>query len=310
MGKNDTLLVVGAIIAAVFLLNNNAPATGGTGGGAIDLCKLVDSDAAFTQQRMFLAGTVPPGDNLRVIKENGGTLKDLGNLSGRAGTTSTSPQGVYRLYFGYTDPTAHTYTSYTNPKKYTAPCADATDQVMGIICTIDTAPTITAFDEYGSPQTSTNPNAVVIAGDGVADVSVRVKVHSDTCYGNPDGSGKNAICFVYNSSFFKKVEAETPAITPPYAVANTTICDQLVSCYELNLLNDQEFQDIKVTITATSSDPTEANNITIILDDYDMDLDADTLEEVWGFQDEDNNQNGIPALIVDQTTTTAKITIS
>ncbi len=65
------------------------------------------------------------------------------------------------------------------------------------------------------------------------------------------------------------------------------------SCFELNLLKDAESQLITVKIEAqTSQDPNTLHNITVKTEDVDFDLNQETLEEIWGTEDESNNNLG------------------
>ena len=289
--NNDTLLVVGAIIfAAIFLGNgaNSGITTGATNG--VDLCGLVESEVSLTGQRQFLAGTQLTAEWARIIKVNGdNTVKDKGQVSLNSGTSDTNPEGKYKIYFG-----ENSSTYYTHPKDYTAPCKDATDDIAGNLCTIDTTPTLTFFDEFGRPSTATS----IAAGD-VKDVSVRVKVSADECYGNPNAPGKNAICLKYNSSStgYTSVKASTPTQDTPYLIASgNATTGYAIDCYELDLLKDTEFQDITVTLKAADNFVySTGQNVSVTINDIAFDLDADTLDEIWGFEDEDNNELGTTA---------------
>ena len=290
--KQDTLVMAAVIIVAIIMLkpaaidttNNGVPTTN----GGIDLCKLVESEMSFTGQRMFLASTALTAEWARVIKSNGdGTIKDKGQISMNSGTTDTVPKAAYKIYLG-----ENSSTYYTQPKSYTAPCSDATDDIGGVLGYIDTTPTLTAFDEYGRPSTA----QALVAGD-VKDVSVRVKVSADQCYGNPNAPSKNALCVKYitNNSGYDSIKASTPSQDTPYTIsANNATTKYAIDCYELDLLKDTEYQDITLTLDVKDSFvyTSEHTNITVMVDDIAFDLDADTLDEIWGFEDEDNNELG------------------
>ena len=59
------------------------------------------------------------------------------------------------------------------------------------------------------------------------------------------------------------------------------------------MLADTGSQTISVTLDASATQPTgQGHNVTIMLDDVAFDLDQDNLDEIWGFQDESNNNLG------------------
>ena len=291
MPKDNLILVIIAVVAVVLIMRQPATTTTPTTNGGIDLCKLVESEMSLTGQRMFVASTSLSSEWARVIKSNGdGTIKDKGLISMNGGTTDTKPKAPYDIYLG-----ENSTTYYTQPKSYTAPCDDATDDVVGVLCTIDTTPTITTFDEFGRPQ-SAGTNEQAITASSVTDVTVRVKVSADECYGNPYAPSKNAICLKYitTTAGYQSVVANTGTQDTPYTIgSNNASATYAIDCYKLDLLKDTEYQDITITLTADDSfSQTAASNITVFSDDIAFDLDADTLDEIWGFEDEDNNELG------------------
>ena len=290
MAKNEGWIIAGAIIVAVLLLNQQEPVTPTptpTTNGGIDLCKLVDGQASFTGQNLFLSGTALTSDYVRVIRQ--GSVLDLGLTSMDSGTLATTPKATYKLYFGENTSSA---TRYTQVVPYTAPCQDATDDVVGVLCTVDTAPTITVKDEHGSVNTA-GSNTQAIAASDVVDIEVKIKVAADKCYGNPDSPKKNAICFDYNSTIYDSIKANTPTSAIPYSIGSAKAkSGAAISCYEFDLLADTESQTLTVTIDATSTEPASTHNISIWLEDTAFDINQDDLTEIWGFEDESNTNLG------------------
>jgi hypothetical protein len=291
MAKNDnTLLIIGGILFFAWMMSNQGNTEPTTNGG-VDLCKLVESEASFTGQRMFLQGTSLTNEYVRVIKLNGGDqVKDLGLSSMNSGTLSTTPKATYNLYFG-----ENSSTYYTHKEVYNAPCSDAKDDKVGVECYMDNTPTISVFDEYGNVQ-STTANFQAVDSDDERDIVVRVRVSGDQCYGNPDAEGDNAICFRYNTSVFDSVTADTGSQSTPYNIStNYAGAGLAISCYKLNKLQDHDYQDVNVKLDSTSDDPgdSDSHNITLYTDDIAFDIDADSLAEIWGFEDEDNNPLGV-----------------
>lgn len=292
--------MVAAVIVAALIVSNGGeqqqttpPASNSNNN--VDLCNLVDGQASFTGQRMFLSGTAVTTEYVRVLKENGGTMKDLAQTSLNSGTLATAPAGKYKLYYG-----ENSTTYYTTAESYTAPCQDATDDKVGTICLIDTTPTITVFDENGQVQAVGGTNAQAVGASDVIDVEVKVKVAADSCYGAPGSGKKNAICFYYNGTTFDSVKASTPVSSIPYSIASDASKNSgySQSCYELDLLQDTGFQVVTVTLDASATQPTSSNhNINISIEDVDYDLNQDTLTEIIGFEDESNNNLGSTTIV-------------
>ncbi len=298
MAKNEGVLIAGAIIVAVLLLGQQQPAPpagddgSGNGGGVIDLCKLVDGQASFTGQRMFLTGTALPAEAVRVIRQ--GSIMDLQLTSMDSGTLAVTPNAAYNLYFGENATTGASASYYTAVESYTAPCQDATDDKVGVLCQIATSPTVTIFDENGQVQSGTT-NAQAMGVSDVIDIEIKIKAAADQCYGNPSSLKKNAICFGYNSTVFDSVKANTPVSAVPYSVSSDANkpAGYAQSCYEINLLKDTGSQVIIVTLDASAEQPTGINHaINVTLEDTAFDLDQDSLAEIWGFEDETNNNLG------------------
>ncbi len=300
MAKNEGLLIAVAIIVAVILLGNQQQApqpsvNNGGGGTGIDLCKLVDGQMSFTGQRLFLTGTSLPTEAVRVIRQ--GSIMDLGTTTMNSGTLAVTPNVDYKLYFGENATTGSSASYYTAVETYKTLCQDATDDKVGVLCAVDTTPSITVFDENNQVQSITTvaTNAQAMGASDVVDVKVKVKVSADKCYGNPGSPKMNAICFSYNSTAFDSVKANTPVSVVPYSVSSDPQkpAGYAQSCYEMNKLSDTGSQIFTVTLDASSTEPVNVNAINITLEDTAFDLDQDTLGEIWGFEDETNNNLGL-----------------
>lgn len=296
--QNTLLLVIGAI-ALIMFMNKPAATTvvtngGGAGGSSVDLCSLVDGSASFTGQRMFLAGTTLTNEYVRILKPNGDTPTDLGQVSMNSGTKSISPKATYNLYYG-----ENSTGYYMHKEVYTAPCDKSPQAKKGILCQNGTL-TITSFDEYGNVMGGLGSNEQAVSADDEKEITVRFKIESDRCYGNPDAATDNVVCFRYSTTYFKGIESTQTTTAPlPYTISNSyTVSGFNFQCFKLPKLKDMEYKDIVFKLKSTSTDPipTAANtsNIQVLTDDIDFDLDADTLQEIWDFQDEDQNALGAP----------------
>jgi len=235
---------------------------------------------------MFVKGTAITSEWTRVFKSNG-EQRDLGYTSTDSGTQSTVPNAMYRLMYG-----ENSTTYYTQVVDYTAPCQDATDNKNGILCTIDTNPTVTVFDSNGA-VTKINSSVQDLTTSDEVTVKVRVKVGADECFGNPSATGDNAMCFLYNNSVYTSIATDTGSANLPYAVTAYSAAGYNINCYNLAKLADNAEVDLFTTIkVSTTIEPTIAHNISIYLDDIAFDLNADDLSEIWGFHDESNNALG------------------
>lgn len=291
-GKNDMVMwaILGILVYALFI--QKAPAVMTDGQAGINLCDVVQPKASFTGQRMFLSGTQLTSDYVRVIKVNGMT-KDLGQVSMNSGSINTDANGKYALYFGIDNSTTY----YATKEDYTAPCQEATDNKVGVMCAKDTAPTVVAMDQYGQVQggPASMTNAQDIDADQEKTVKVRLTAAADKCFGNPGVTMDNAVCFKYNTSLYLSVETNTGKQVTPYNVANNaSVTGMSIACYKMAKVADNGEIEIPVTIKATSTDPgnVAGSNISVMFKDVDMTLNADDLSEIVGFEDEDNNNIG------------------
>lgn len=256
------------------------------------LGSLIDGTLELSGNRMFLEGTSLAGRGVRVFNDG----FDEGTQIIGTDTVTASPGDELKIYF-YENDTGTSYCLgtcyYTLPIYEEYPLKEIY-KLKGTGCQMDTAPTTVTFDEYGQVQTA-SANAQAIAANDEKTVSVRVKPNADKCLGNPEASEDNTICFKYlsTSSGYQSVEANTGSQSLPYNISSAQSATGYdISCYKLNKLVDLAFQDVQVTIKSGSTNPGTVN-ITVWIDDIAFDINADTNEEIWDFQDEDNNPLGI-----------------
>jgi len=248
-------------------------------------CNAVEPDALFVAERMFVKGTAITDAGIRVFKLNS-DVKDLGLKTSNSGTLTTVPYAKYTLMYG-----ENSTVYYTQVVPYTAPCQDAQDVKSGILCTIDTNPTVTVKDENDALQSS-SANAQAVGVSDQKDITIKVKAAADKCYGNPSAEGDNAICFVYNNTVFTSIKTDTGSQSLPYAVTAYAAAGTSIDCYKLNKLADRGEHIMGATLKSSATQPTLAHNVSIYLDDVAFDLHGEDLTEIWGFEDEDNNALG------------------
>jgi len=290
--KNQGLFWIIAAVAVIALLTGGgetAPSNGsgsGSGGSGIDLSQLVSPTISFTGQNKFITSTALTSEYVRVMERNG-LVNDFGQKSLNSGTLAVEPGKAYKLYWG-----ENSSTYYTEVEDYTGHSTDNVQPKTVALCTIDTSPTITVYDENGQVQSS-SANAQALGASEVVTVGVKLKATADKCYGNPDAPGTNAVCFDYNSTVFKKISMPgKTAITAPYSVSSAKAAGMAEACFPVDKVADTGSSTFDLTLEAQSSQPTNAHNITGTFEDVAFDLDGDNLDEIWGFQDEVNNNLG------------------
>lgn len=295
-GKLDmnTLILIVVAVIAVGMIGKQPAGTTSTGGGSavsgeVDLCTVVNPTLSFTGQDLYKSGTaIAANEGVRILLMDGESKTDLGTKSLNSGTIGVEPKAQYKLYFG-----ENSTTYYTSPVSKEGPCKDSTVAISGKLCTIDTAPTVTVLDEFGAAQSS-GVNHQTIAASTTKDISIKVQPAAYKCYGNPNAPSKNALCLKYNSTSYTKVSATgASAISTPFSVTNDSATGYVIECYEMPLISNSAPTTMPVKIEAASTWVNrDTQNISVYIKDVDMDLNAKTLAEIWGFQDEDNNRVG------------------
>lgn len=245
----------------------------------------IDSGISFNAQDKFLSGTSLSTESVRIIKTNG-VVADLGYKSLNGGTLATEPGDNYRIYY-FMNGTTPSNSYYSYVEEYTAPPIEATQAKIGYGCQVDTSPIFTSITSSNQVQSSTS-NAQAVSANSVVEMTVKVKVHSNKCYGTPNASKQNAICFTLTG--FSNVNANSGSVSQPRSMAALGA----MSCYNLPLLENLDVAEIPVTLTSGATEPTVAHNITVYSDDIGLDLDGTDLHEIWDFTDEKGNNLGTP----------------
>lgn len=290
MGKGDsnTLWVV-LLIAVLFFTSQSSPQKQILSSEA-DLASVVNPTVAFYGQNMYLTGTAITGEEVRIIRQNGDS-KDLGYESLGSGTLDVTPNVNYKFYF-YMNDSAPSSAYYVDVQDFKGPEVDSQTDVVGKGCQIDT-PIYTAYNVNGQVQSSTANAQAVTAAQSV-DLSIRIASHSNKCYGMPDAKDKglkNAVCFAYAAAAFTSVKTNTPFISAIPNGISKQLGSNVISCYEFPVLQDGEETLLAVNLKA-NGEPTIAHNITVYSDDIAFDLNAASMSEIWGYNDEDLNELG------------------
>jgi len=245
---------------------------------------LINADVVFTGTDMYVKSNSVSSQSVRVFQ--GST--DLGSKSLSSGTLNVIPDEEYTFYF-FMNATTPSSTYYVDRQEYTAKLQESTDTVTGNGCAIETNPIIIVRNSAGAIQSAAaNPES--IGASSTADIEVTVKSHGDRCYGTPTAEKDNVACFAYSTTAFSLVKSNRPYITPPRSLTGLDL--GTLSCYSFNKLKSGESDTFTISLTSTSTDPTNAHNISVFVDDIGLDLHGTTLDEVWDFTDEEGNQLG------------------
>lgn len=251
---------------------------------ATNYANYIDSGIMFNAQDKFLSGTSLGTESVRIIKTNG-VVKDLGYKSLNGGTLATEPGDNYKIYYFMNTTSSTSYYSYV--ENYIAPPIESTQAKIGYGCQMDTSPTFFAITSSNQVQSST-ANAQAVSANSVVEMTVKVKVHSNKCYGTPNATKQNAICFTLDG--FSNINANSGSVSQPRSMAALGA----MSCYNLPLLENLDVAEIPLTLTSGATEPTVAHNITVYSDDIGLDLDGTDLHEIWDFTDEKGNSLGTP----------------
>ena len=251
------------------------------------LPNLVNADVVFMGQNMFKSVSI--SDYVRIVKGN----IDLGHKTLPNGALDTSPGERYTFYF-FMNNSGPSTNYYVDIMDYVAPVQESTDYLIGYGCEIDTKLIFSVKNQAGQTQTKTS-NAESLTVSESKDLTIRVGVHDNKCYGNPESKIPNTLCFLYNSSALN-IEAQSPTASISSAIAKLSLNHTNAKrCFALPLLQDRQSEEITITITGDSlTEPTSLHNISVLSDDVNVDLNKQTLQEIWGYEDESGNNLGAP----------------
>ncbi len=272
-------VIIGLLAFAVFTGGADRDTTPTPG---VDISGVISPSATFAAQNLYAQTTSITGESVRVIRTTGGNA-DLGTFSTNANETLNTQVGqTYKLYWGL-GAAGH----YPTVETYVAPAESAVDRKVGGLCAMDTAPTLTYRNNLGTVGSATTMGA-----NDEKTVTLLVNVGSRQCFGAPGVSGSNAICFRYNNTEYRAVELRgaSSVATPRSVETAHTLAGNSIACYELKKLANNEEVELKVDIRAMNVNP--EHNISVILKDVSIGLNTITLDQINGFQDNDNGLIG------------------
>ena len=167
--------------------------------------------------------------------------------------------------------------------------------------------TFTFFDETDTATTT----AQAIGAGSKTTVAFQLKAPDNACLGNADTGGINLATYWYNSTVYSKVvqlkddsSDEPVRSTPNSATRNTTIARQGIDkvSYDYPIVCDNKLLKKQVrleTVTdATLGNADSGHHVNITLTDVSYDFNADTLDIITGYVDENNNNLGFVDAVV------------
>lgn len=265
----------------------------------------IDAAVSFTGKQMYEVGTSLKTEDVRVVKLNGGK-ESLGYFSLDSTKMDVTPNINYKFYYFFNTSPSTLY--YPDAEDYTGKEQDSTDNVYGEGCAIDTTPTFWVENSGNNVQTATS-NAQAISASGIADITLFIKAETHKCYGMPDAKTKdmdNVVCLLYNSTPYSSIKSDNGYASAPKSIRTSiyagsipdNISSKTINCYKFPVVMDREIAEIPLTITASSTEPTIAHNITVMSEDICFDLNNDNLNEIWDYEDEDSNDICAPPLLL------------
>ena len=151
--------------------------------------------------------------------------------------------------------------------------------------------TFTVYDENDQPNTNQ-----ALAANGQALLKWQIKADDNLCVGNPDTGGENAMSYTYNNTVISSVEQQSGAkIGTPTSVTSRTQHSTITYTFPIVCDNNKVTEDVLVKTTA---EVTSKHNVNMTVSDITWDYNADTLEPMSGYADEDNNDIGIADFVV------------
>ncbi len=268
---------------------------GGLGGGITPTttapgvtipCPIEDVTVTISSNNAYSKGTdITDGDHRVFVNgiDKGYTSED--------GSVTVSPDDEITVIFG-----ENSTTYYSEVKTKTAPCS-GTLEMHGDLAAYDITPTFTIWTEEGQVAT-TSANAQDMGSDTIYNNPIRIKTTSKYSIGNPTNPGKgNVLCFHYNSTNFDSVKLDgADSVAIPKNL--TGIAKKTASCFSIpvipndpNVGTDGTWEGMIISDTA-GTEPDQSSNVSILLFDTAVDLDGDTLEIIYGVEDEDKNDLG------------------
>lgn len=273
----------------------------GTGTGTITVeeaqCGISDTTLSLSAVDFYSPTTALGSSKERLFL--GGV--DKGNVS-NGGTTTISPLDPITVYYGRdsqfneADGVAGSWyyaVKETSPA-YTTSNRDRCTGALSLQGELRKNGSI-SFTFYNEDGTAGSAQAMTTSTE--YNVEFQLKAPANAGYGNPapECANKNIACLVYNSTTFNSISVDNLGVVSPTRLIDTAFTDtenNTIDCFNWNPMYDNEKKLFNVAITTSDVEPVNGDAIAVVIDDCDLDLNADTGAEIWGLEDEDRNNLG------------------
>ncbi|MBI4029315.1 MAG: hypothetical protein HY376_03035 [Candidatus Blackburnbacteria bacterium] len=273
---------------------------GGTGGGDT-VIKVEGAKPACATTTVTVDNTnaltrgTSPGEYTRIFLVNG-ARQDLGQFA-EGGTKSLNGGDNVVAYHAENSTTASSG-YYTSKKEYTLECTGATashnDEAQ--LYQYDNGITLSYKNQNGEVNTAQS-----VAANSKYDFDVTLRTSALRSWGNPELTGNpNALCFQYNNTVFTTLDWKIGGVnqgfipTPQVHSGNNTVSGQnAFKCFGAPVKMNTDKLEGVLHVETGSIAGLPINSINVTTEDGDYDLDADTLAEIKGLQDEDGNDLGM-----------------
>ncbi len=267
----------------------------------LEFCGIEDITMKISDYKKDAMGTDPSKSSAVFIDLNGDgvrdALEDIGDVADD-GSTTVGVNVDYWVYGGWNAGSGGSY--YVQKLSGNTNCRDPL-QLNVELAAQDASVSHVVTNDDGTLNSGA---ALSLDDEEQTTIDVKVWTTAKEYYGNPELGSCNIAVIEYNSTGYDEITlsgapiggiAPTPGSHSLVSVANTT-----KSYYFAPLdMNKQEF---RVHIDVGTVSPDALGGFGISIYDCDIDLDADTNEEIIGVEDEDNNELGSttePFIIVD-----------
>ena len=136
-----------------------------------------------------------------------------------------------------------------------------------------------------------------------ATVKWKMTADDNVCVGNPTAGGDNLANYRYNTTLYSEVtqldsssNAQTAQSTP---TGIATVSGTAIRSYTFPVVCDNAFVERQVLVKTLGTAPdSSSDEINMTVSDVSVDFDADTLNKIVGYVDEDNNDIGVADFLV------------
>lgn len=319
-GKSENgwiLWVVGAVLVASAMgwISFSASPTGTSDKPVVVEGLNVDSTTLhISASDMFSPTTVLNGAKHALYVKSDGPYVSRGNIT-NGGTASVGPTQAVKVYFARdteftsSDGTAASF-YYVKPLVVPPydPATEATRDYKRNTGNIDLSAELVkagnlSFTYYNDDGDSNTAQAM--GANDLATVSIKLEAANKAGWGNPlvsQCSGKNVIAFEYNSTVLKRPQPDgLSTVACPKSITDVisgNVVNDTMACFSLPIMKDnvggrKDVMEISIDLESKDTQPVSANeSIGVYTEDCDMDINQDTGAEIFGVEDEDQNDIG------------------